>query len=75
MLMAAPVSLRPMFRVGVPVPLFPTRVPVTGNPYRHPYAAAADGQRFLVNTTPFDTPSPAINVVLDWRALLGPRQR
>ena len=60
---------------GVPVPLFRTRVPVTGNPYRMPYAVAADGQRFLVNTAPEDAPPPAIHVVLDWRALLPAERR
>jgi hypothetical protein len=45
--------------------------PVPGNPYRNHYVAAADGQRFLVNTAPADAPAPAIHVVLDWRALLN----
>ncbi len=74
-LMAAPVSVRPTFSTGPSVSLFPTRVPLTGSPYRKAYAASADGQRFLVNTAPADAPVPAIQVVLDWRALLhaGPR--
>jgi dipeptidyl aminopeptidase/acylaminoacyl peptidase len=67
-LMAAAVASA---RVGVPMPLFRTRVPVTGNGYRMPYRVSADGQRFLVNTTPDDTRAPAIHVVLDWRALLA----
>ena len=70
-LMAAPVSGGV---AGVSLPLFRTRVPVTGNPYRMPYRASADGQRFLINTTPVDTPPPAIQVILDWRALLEPRR-
>ena len=70
MLMAAAVSLRPEFHVGVPTPLFRTRVPVTANPYRHQYLPSADGQRFLVNTAPADLPTPAIQIVLDWRALI-----
>ncbi len=71
MLMAAPVSPGPKLAVGTAVPLFRTRVPITGNPYRRPYIAAADGQRFLVNTTPADAPVPAIQLILDWRALIG----
>ena len=64
MLMAAPVSQGPSLAVGLPVPLFRTRVPTTGNPYRRPYIVAADGQRFLVNTTPADAPVPAIQLIL-----------
>jgi hypothetical protein len=74
-LMAAPVSLRPTLSVGIPGPLFRTRVPVMGNPYRNNYVASADGQRFLVNTAPPDAPTPAIHVVLDWRALLSASQK
>jgi hypothetical protein len=69
MLMATSVSVRPVFNAGLPTPLFRTRVPMTGNPYRQHYAVAADGQRFLVNTALDDAPTPAIHVVLDWRAL------
>jgi hypothetical protein len=57
------------------VTLFRTRVPISGNPYRLPYAPSDDGQRFLVNTAPVDTPPPAIQVVLDWRALLPAERR
>ena len=35
-LMAAPVSQGPKLAVGTAVPLFRTRVPITGNPYRRP---------------------------------------
>jgi Tol biopolymer transport system component len=74
-LMAVPVSLRPVFKTGVAVALFQTRVPVIGNPYRQQYAAAADGQRFLVNTAPANAPTPAIHMVLDWRALLDAKRK
>jgi Tol biopolymer transport system component len=72
LLMAAPFSTG---SAGVPVTLFRTRVPISGNPYRLPYAPSDDGQRFLVNTAPVDTPPPAIQVVLDWRALLPAERR
>jgi hypothetical protein len=71
-LTAIPVSLRPSFSAGRPAPLFRTRVPVSGNPYRQQYAVSPDGQRFLVNTAPESSPPPAIHVVLDWRALIEP---
>jgi Tol biopolymer transport system component len=61
-------------KVGVAVPLFRTRVPIVGNPYRLPYAVSADGSRFLVNTAPDEVPPPAIHVVLDWRVLLDNRR-
>ena len=54
---------------GVPKELFDTHVPLTGNPYRSNYAVTADGQRFLINTRVEDAPS-AINVILNWTALL-----
>lgn len=73
MLMAVSVSLRPAFNAGLPMSLFQTRVPVTANPYRRQYVAAPDGQRFLVNTAPENAPTPAIQVVSDWRALLTSR--
>lgn len=74
-LMTASVSLNPDLRVGVPETLFRTQAPVTGNPYRRPYIASADGQRFLVNTAPADAPAPAIQIVMDWRALLESGRR
>ena len=74
-LMAVSVSSDPDLLVGVPVLLFRTQAPVVGNPYRRPYAVSTDGQRFLVNTAPADAPPPAIQVVVDWRALLESSRR
>lgn len=47
-----------------PVPLFATRI--RGADVRYHYAAANDGQRFLVNTVVEDVPGTPINVWVDW---------
>jgi hypothetical protein len=70
MMMAVSVSLRPRFKAQEPNPLFQTRVPILANPFRWHYDVSADGERFLVNTAPASVPPPAIQVVMDWRALL-----
>jgi serine/threonine protein kinase len=74
MMMTVSVSLRPQFKAAEPAPLFQTRVPIAANPYRGHYDVSADGQRFLVNTTPAFVRPPAIHVVLDWRTLLTRRE-
>jgi hypothetical protein len=55
---------------GPPVPLFQTRVPLTGNPYRSNYTVSRDGRRFLVNTSTDDGLSAPLTVILDWQTLL-----
>jgi serine/threonine protein kinase/dipeptidyl aminopeptidase/acylaminoacyl peptidase len=70
MMMAVRVSLRPTFTIEGTTPLFQTRVPMLANAYRSHYDVSADGERFLVNTTPTYVRPPAIHVVMDWRALL-----
>ena len=47
-----------------PQPLFATRI--RGADVRYHYAAANDGQRFLVNTVVEDVPGTPINVWVDW---------
>src|SRR5205085_7343272 len=49
-LMAVPLARGNPFVAGVPQPLFQTRVPISGNPYRSNYAVTADAGRFLINT-------------------------
>jgi len=44
-LMAVDTTAGVRFTAGVPRPLFQTRVPILGNPYRSHYTAAADGHR------------------------------
>ncbi len=53
------------FEVGAVKPLFEARF-VTGG--RNQYAVSADGQRFLINTTPEQEASAPITVVLNWTA-------
>jgi Tol biopolymer transport system component len=70
-LMAVEVKTSPKFEASVPKLLFPSRVTAfqitPGGNYR--YSPAADGKRFLINTTQEeardDTP---LTVVLNWRA-------
>ncbi len=53
------------FEVGAVKPLFETRV-VTGG--RNQYTVSADGQRFLIDTSPEQAASAPITVVLNWTA-------
>ena len=65
-LMAAAVNGKgASFEVGAVKPLFEARF-VTGGRYQ--YAVSADGQRFLINTTPEQAASAPITVVLNWTA-------
>ena len=68
-LMVAPVKaaagLQPVFEVGAPEALFETHIPVTFN---FPYAVAADGKRFLVNTGVGDVTETPLTVVVNWLA-------
>ncbi len=72
--MAASISVGLEFVTAEPTPLFQMRVPILANPYRWHYDVSADGERFLVNTAPAYVPTPAIHVVMDWRALLPRRE-
>jgi eukaryotic-like serine/threonine-protein kinase len=55
------------FEAGVPHRLFATNTREAAAPYFHYYAAAAEGQRFLVNTIAQETLAPPIVVVLNWK--------
>jgi serine/threonine protein kinase/Tol biopolymer transport system component len=57
--------------LGVPVPLFRTRLAVGANviPGRPEYLVAPDG-RFLVNTIVDDSPASPITVVVNWQQVL-----
>jgi hypothetical protein len=73
-MMAVEVSTSPIFKAGIPRPLF--QAPIWGGGTFHNvarYDVTADGKRFLINSvTPDAAPSaPApITVVLNWTALL-----
>jgi eukaryotic-like serine/threonine-protein kinase len=67
-LMAVDVKVAPSFEAGGPRALFQTRVrdnTLTGD--RNQYAAAPDGQRFLVVTPVADSGAAPITVVLNWQ--------
>jgi eukaryotic-like serine/threonine-protein kinase len=68
-LMVVDVKLGPPFQVGVPKPLFDTRVP-TITDIRNHYAVTADGQRFLINSMTEQRGSIPIDVVKNWTTLL-----
>ena len=49
-------------------PLFTTRRKLLQNGSGYPYDVSADGARFLINTTPEETASTPLTVVLNWMA-------
>ena len=67
-LMVVDVKLGPPFQVGVPKPLFDTRVP-TITDIRNHYAVTADGQHFLINSMT-EQRGPIIDVVKNWTTLM-----
>jgi hypothetical protein len=71
-LMAVPIALTAngqTLEVGVPVPLFRTRIVGIDLP-RAQYAVAPDGQRFLINVIAEDATSSPITIVQNWTAAL-----
>jgi serine/threonine protein kinase/Tol biopolymer transport system component len=65
-LMAVDINSVSTFEAGKPASLFQTRVSGYSAPNR--YAAAADGQRFLINCTAAEVSQTPITVVLNWTA-------
>jgi len=53
------------FEVGAVKPLFTTRIATVGS---YQYDVSADGQRFLINTSPEQATSAPITIVLNWTA-------
>jgi hypothetical protein len=71
-LMAVPIALPSngqTLEVGVPVPLFRTRIVGIDLP-RAQYAVAPDGQRFLINVIAEDATASPITIVQNWTAAL-----
>ena len=64
-LMAAPVKTISGFEAGVPKALFPLAAYGLS---RHSYAAASDGQRFLVPTTAAGQKTVPLTLVFNWQA-------
>lgn len=67
-LMAVEVKTDGTFETGVPKPLFEIRSPAEGGPFAISYAAAGDGQRFLVRTAMEQASLTPITVVVNWAA-------
>ena len=68
-LMSAEIRTAPKFETSVPKPLFQSQVlggPATLTSYR--YAAAADGQRFLIHGATEEAAAAPITVVENWQA-------
>jgi hypothetical protein len=71
-LMSVPVALTPEGQtpsVGVPAPLFRTRLVGVDQP-KAQYAVAADGQRFLMNVIADEATISPITIVQNWTAAL-----
>jgi hypothetical protein len=71
-LMAVPIAVTSKGQtldVGVPVPLFRTRIVGVDLP-RAQYAVAPDGQRFLINVIAEEPTASPITIVSNWTAAL-----
>ena len=66
-MMAVDVEKAPTFRLGVPKPLFQTRLNMLGVPSRR-YGVSADGQRFLMNVPVGADAAAPITVIMNWAA-------
>jgi hypothetical protein len=72
-LMSVAIRTQPSFEARAPQPLFKVRVSTTVSPWRSAYVPTADGERFLVSSLIRDPDPGAINVVVNWPALLNER--
>jgi Tol biopolymer transport system component len=70
-LMAVPVSVRPTFSHGEPVPLFDAPIQAGYTSDSHRWQVAPDGQRFLLLTLAGDQQAAPLDVVAGWPGLLG----
>jgi hypothetical protein len=70
-LMAVPIRLAsdgPIVEVGVPVPLFATRVgEAVQDVHRQQYMVSPDGQRFLINSIMEKANASPITIILNWK--------
>jgi Tol biopolymer transport system component len=69
-LMAVPVSLRPTFSNGAPAALFDAPVQAGYTSDSHRWQVAPDGKRFLLLVNAGKDQAPALEVVVNWPALL-----
>ena len=68
-MMAVEVEHTPAFRLGVPTPLFQTRLNLLTTPARR-YGVSADGKRFLMNVPLGGDALAPITVILNWQTAL-----
>jgi Tol biopolymer transport system component len=67
-LMAVEVTTSPVFKAGIPEPLFETRIRPGGGYFQ--WDVSADGKRFLVNTALAESTEAPVTVVTNWQAAL-----
>ena len=71
-LMVVPIDLAATPGIGAPTKLFDTRIAgPLGTGQRFPYAISRDGKRFLLYVTSQNSPLPAIEVTVNWPALIA----
>ena len=66
-MMSVDVEIKPEFRLGVPKPLFQTRLMNLVPPSRR-FGVSADGKRFLMNVPVGDDALAPITVIMNWTA-------
>ena len=67
-LMAVELKEGAEIEIGQIRPLFQARITADPSPFEADYDVATDGQRFLINTPVGETPTPTVNLVLNWDA-------
>ena len=70
-MMAVDVEMTPTFRLGVPRPLFQTRLNLLTPPARR-YGVTADGSRFLMNVPVGTNAVAPITVIMNWASGMKP---
>ena len=74
-LMAVPIDLTPTPRIGAPAKLFDTHIAgPLGSGQRFPYAVSRDGKRFLLYVSSRNAPLPAIEVTVNWPAMMASKK-
>ena len=69
--MSVDVESTPDFRLGIPRPLFQTRLMNLRQPQSRRYGVSPDGTRFMMNVPVGDDALAPITVLLNWQALLN----
>jgi Tol biopolymer transport system component len=69
--MAVDIETQPTFRAGVPHRLFETRVAWRPNPAMFQYVISRDASRLLVDVIKGPEQSAPLNVIVNWKGMLG----